>query len=1178
MDCNIHNVQLIKASSLFDSQWYLEQYPDVSVLGLDAAEHYLRFGGSMQRNPSPQFDAVYYLAKNPDVAVAGINPLAHYLTHGIAEGRSARPLNREADITVSAGGGDVERWLALVEPLLQAAPGRLGIAERTARRPALRGAVAPSSLAVAWVINQHDKMTHQYRVRNYIEALPQHGIHPLVLSERDLLECDLAGVDILVLCRLAATPAMLRVIDEFRATGKSVVFDIDDLVFDPDRLDLIRHVAMRSDADCKAFRGMQANLRDTMWRSDLVTVSTYALKTEVERFGKPALVLPNNISLKHESRAADLVARAREAKGKRIRIGYFSGTKSHEHDFAECAEGLFRVMQERKDVELMVVGWLDAAERFRVFQDRFVQLPVMSHDQMMEQLATTDINLAPLETRNPFTQCKSELKIFEAALYEIPTIASPTASYAATIIHRRNGVLADGTELWRHEIRRLVDNPDMRLEIGKEARRTIASRFMVSSTVHEAVAILRAVKGKRTRPRAQRSNPPMQRQKPAISIISILYKKREEVTYFLESMRRQSFDRPYEIVLVDDVSPDDSVAVVEEFARFSASMTDTNPNMSVRIIRNENNLGNCTSRNRAIQESSGEIIIVVDADCVFNRDFLASHFLSHKRGKCDVAVGPKGIETNGRPPISVLGIHDADPTLAVSEARPQDGINQDSFVNCVTRNFSVRRSFIEQALEDGKLFDDIFNYSANPDSGFGWEDVEMGCRLYTAGARIKFLPDTVSIHVSHPPAVENRDKPFRSLKNFRRLHEKHPQLHLESRQWTRQTYEAITKWCQGVGGDLENNEDYQFLQGHFEKQRKAPVVFTKPKSLRVLTFRWHCPHQYELYRIGHDFTLVTGLGTGICDRWEWAHRPLPANARLMSHTQVDPRDYDVAILHFDENLLHPELCHGKVPADWAKTCLRALADWDLPKVAVCHGTPQFRGQYDIEYDQPDLGAIIEESRVEMVEALSEVTVVCNSHQASNEWRFKKGRTIWHGFSPHDFPPNMRGEGAYAMSSRALANRPHYNGHFVMKSIVESLGGEIPIDHLSVGDPSVAYPPRTVEWAKVKFENYVRAVGKYGIYVNPTVRSPMPRTRGEAMMAGVSTVSLRNHDVDMFIQNGVNGFYADEPEELADQIRFLANNQSARKKMGDASRRTALDVFNQDRYLSAWAALLKDVTG
>jgi glycosyltransferase involved in cell wall biosynthesis len=89
---------------------------------------------------------------------------------------------------------------------------------------------------------------------------------------------------------------------------------------------------------------------------------------------------------------------------------------------------------------------------------------------------------------------------------------------------------------------------------------------------------------------------------------------------------------------------------------------------------------------------------------------------------------------------------------------------------------------------------------------------------------------------------------------------------------------------------------------------------------------------------------------------------------------------------------------------------------------------------------------------------------------------------------------------------------------------------------------------------------------------------MPRTRGEAMMAGLATLNMRNHDVDLFIRNGVNGFYAESVEEMAEQLRFLKRNPVSLKKIADASRLTALDQFNQDRYLSEWGRVLKQVVG
>ncbi|MGY0797592.1 glycosyltransferase [Lysobacter sp. A286] len=83
------DVPLIEASGLLDNDWYLRRYPDVSRLGISAAEHYLRLGAALLRDPGPLFSTRHYVQANPDVVNAGTNPLVHYLVAGKDEGRTS---------------------------------------------------------------------------------------------------------------------------------------------------------------------------------------------------------------------------------------------------------------------------------------------------------------------------------------------------------------------------------------------------------------------------------------------------------------------------------------------------------------------------------------------------------------------------------------------------------------------------------------------------------------------------------------------------------------------------------------------------------------------------------------------------------------------------------------------------------------------------------------------------------------------------------------------------------------------------------------------------------------------------------------------------------------------------------------------------------------------------------
>lgn len=1148
--------RLVLSSGLFQADWYRSQYLDVDHTGLDPLDHYLQFGSLLKRNPGPGFDSRRYLDANPDVAMSECDPVVHYLQFGAREGRRRYPVQAISGKELLANGGCAH---IACDPIVD----YLGSKEDGAK--------------VVFVVNSFDRMTQVYRVHNLMPELARFGFRSAVIHQSKLITADLSDVGILILCRVAASFSQLQKIRDFRKLGGRVIFDVDDLVFDPSVVPFIRHVSRRVQSERNEFQRLVEGLNRTLKESDLATVSTFPLKLEVERFGVPAVVVPNSSAFEIERALNGGEFDVASVRPGFVRVVYLSGTRSHEVDFEECRAALHRAIVKHPLVEFVVVGELEAAAEFEAYGDRFVRFPLLPHADMLKVLETADINLAPLEWRNPFVNCKSELKIFEAAQLGVPTIASPTASYAALIHHGVDGILAYSESDWFQALDQLILDSDHRRKIADQAAASIAGRFRSSLVAEELSAALRAVLDDRVRPIPRKGYDGRIRARPVISVVGILYRKSQEVAYFLETFRRQSLPLPFEVVLVDDCCPDGSASVVDAFVQHRLPLPDSNPLMQVRVVRNELNSGNCTSRNRGVAESVGDIVVVVDADCLFNRDFLLQHYSLHAQGMCDAVLGPKGIETLGRPPMAVLGQHEADPARAVAEANPQDEINQDSFVNCVTRNLSLRRSFVDTSL-NGVLFDEAFNYSAKPDSGFGWEDVELGCRLQAAAARIKFAESTVSIHISHPPTVENQDKPVRSLRNYRRLHEKHRSLGRVSRQWSIRTFEAIERWCLKLDVDVGSLEDYRSLKELLSPATESGVRFSRRRQpLRIATYRWHCPHQYELYRLGGEFNLATGLGTGLCERWEWRQRPMPLNAKLRRLERVDSSTFDLAILHFDENVLDPSICNGKVPSDWGNAFRKALAEWDVPKIAICHGTPQFFGQYDPDFDIVHPPTVIEESRCRLVELLRDTHVVCNSHQAQREWGFAKSSVIWQGFSPHDFPMTARQPGrVLSMSKRAMRDRPHYNGFFVMEEARKRLADSVRIEELCVPDPPSSLVPETNDWAKVKYENYARRLAEYSVYVNPTLRSPMPRTRGEAMLAGLVSVSMRNHDVDMFIRNGVNGFYADSPAELADQIRFLGQNEGAWRKMSTASRDTALDVFNQDRYLSDWSSLIRSV--
>jgi glycosyltransferase involved in cell wall biosynthesis len=81
----------------------------------------------------------------------------------------------------------------------------------------------------------------------------------------------------------------------------------------------------------------------------------------------------------------------------------------------------------------------------------------------------------PLQA-NDFTNCKSELKYFEAAVVGTMSIASPSYTYAAAIRDGENGYLAKAQE-WRSVIETAIENKSSWPALIANAREDARSKY-----------------------------------------------------------------------------------------------------------------------------------------------------------------------------------------------------------------------------------------------------------------------------------------------------------------------------------------------------------------------------------------------------------------------------------------------------------------------------------------------------------------------------------------------------------------------------------------------------------------------------------------------------------------------------------------------------------------------------
>jgi len=77
---------------LFNSNYYLNTYPDIRSAGINPLLHFITDGAKELRNPNEWFHTKFYVSSNPQVAASGLNPLAHYLKEGARLGLRPHPV------------------------------------------------------------------------------------------------------------------------------------------------------------------------------------------------------------------------------------------------------------------------------------------------------------------------------------------------------------------------------------------------------------------------------------------------------------------------------------------------------------------------------------------------------------------------------------------------------------------------------------------------------------------------------------------------------------------------------------------------------------------------------------------------------------------------------------------------------------------------------------------------------------------------------------------------------------------------------------------------------------------------------------------------------------------------------------------------------------------------------
>jgi glycosyltransferase involved in cell wall biosynthesis len=347
-------------------------------------------------------------------------------------------------------------------------------------------------IKVAYLYESPPKNTFRYRVYNMVQALNQssRGFSASYFpsDEYSALSDRVDAVDIFVISRVRYTAELNQVLTRARNKGRRVFFDIDDLLFDTDYTHLIVDTLdlPHTEETWNHWFSFISRIRASIQLCDaVITTNAFLAERLSQYFGKPVHVVPNFMNDEQTEISNQIFRLKKDSGWKRdnnITLGYFSGTQTHNKDFEVVASALAELFAADSRIRLRIGGHLAICEPIAKYSDRLEKLPFCDFINLQTAVGKVDINLVPLQ-ENVFSNCKSELKYFEAAAVGTVTVASPVYTYSRAIEDGRNGFLSSSYD-WLDKLSYLVDHLNEQPEIAENAFKDSEQRYWLKPQIN----------------------------------------------------------------------------------------------------------------------------------------------------------------------------------------------------------------------------------------------------------------------------------------------------------------------------------------------------------------------------------------------------------------------------------------------------------------------------------------------------------------------------------------------------------------------------------------------------------------------------------------------------------------------------------------------------------------------
>jgi len=211
----------------------------------------------------------------------------------------------------------------------------------------------------------------RYRTTNVAEELREQGFAVSVtVQDNPFLVSYTDRFSVFVFHRVLFTDKVKLCIERIKKEGKTIVFETDDLVYDPAFLQHMDYYTKMNAWEKKLYEhGLGGEILADPYVAVATTTTTF-LADKLREKGKQVFVVRNKLSQQDVAWGEEIMQNVTRKLDGLVRLCYLSGTPSHNKDFATITSVLIHLLNKYPQLRLVLAGPLDVTDSLSQFAAR----------------------------------------------------------------------------------------------------------------------------------------------------------------------------------------------------------------------------------------------------------------------------------------------------------------------------------------------------------------------------------------------------------------------------------------------------------------------------------------------------------------------------------------------------------------------------------------------------------------------------------------------------------------------------------------------------------------------------------------------------------------------------------------------------------------------------------------